>query len=47
MQWFHPLASVDDAEIGLTAQHAFIGSGLGSKWSDPNRRSSFFGTFSK
>jgi hypothetical protein len=47
MQWFHPLSSVDDAEIGLTAQHSFTGSGLGSKWSDPNRRSSFFGTFSK
>jgi hypothetical protein len=47
MQWFHPLASVDEAEVGLTAQHSFTGSGLGSKWSDPNRRSSFFGTFSK
>ena len=47
MQWFHPLATVDDAEIGLTAQHTFTGSGLGTKWSDPNRRSSFFGTFSK
>jgi hypothetical protein len=47
MQWFHPLSSVDEAEIGLTAQHSFTGSGLGSKWSDPNRRSSFFGTFSK
>jgi hypothetical protein len=47
MQWFHPLSSVDQAEIGLTAQHSFTGSGLGSKWSDPNRRSSFFGTFSK
>jgi hypothetical protein len=47
MQWFHPLASVDEAEIGLTAQHSFTGSGLGSKWSDPNRRSSFFGRFSK
>ena len=47
MQWFHPLAAVDDAEIGLTAQHSFTGSGLGSKWSDPNRRSSFFGTFSR
>jgi uncharacterized protein DUF1326 len=47
MQWFHPLSAVDEAEIGLTAQHSFTGSGLGSKWSDPNRRSSFFGTFSK
>jgi len=46
MQWFHPLASVDEAAIGLAAQHTFIGSALGTKWSDPNRRSAFFGTFS-
>jgi hypothetical protein len=46
MQWFHPFSSVDQASIGMTAQHAFTGSGLGTKWSDPNRRSSFFGTFS-
>lgn len=47
MQWFHPLASVDAAEIGLAAQHSFTGTGLGIKWSDPNRRSAFFGTFSR
>jgi hypothetical protein len=46
MQWFHPLAAVDQAEMGFAAQHAFTGSGLGTKWSDPNRRSAFFGTFS-
>jgi hypothetical protein len=46
MQWFHPLASVTQADMGLTAEHAFTGSGLGTKWSDPNRRSAFFGTFS-
>jgi len=46
MQWFHPFSTVDDAEMGLTATHAFTGSGLGTKWSDPNRRSAFFGTFS-
>ena len=46
MQWFHPLASVDKADMGLAAEHAFTGSGLGTKWSDPNRRSAFFGTFS-
>jgi hypothetical protein len=45
-QWFHPLASVDDAAIGVTAQHVFTGAALGTKWSDPNKRSSFFGTFS-
>src|SRR6185436_11338796 len=46
MQWFHPFSSVDEAAIGMTAAHAFTGSGLGTKWSDPNRRSAFFGTFS-
>ena len=45
-QWFHPLSSVDDATLGLTEQNSFTGSGLGTKWSDPNKRSSFFGTFS-
>ncbi len=46
MQWFHPLATINDATIGMTEEHSFKGSGLGTKWSDPNRRSSFFGTFS-
>ena len=46
MQWFHPLATVDKADMGLAAEHEFTGSGLGTKWSDPNRRSAFFGTFS-
>ena len=45
MQWFHPLAVVDDATIGVAAQHVFTGSVLGTKWSDPNKRSAFFGTF--
>ena len=46
MQWFHPFATVDDAAIGMTAVHSFTGASLGTKWSDPNRRSAFFGTFS-
>ncbi len=44
-QWFHPLASVDNAGIGLAKQHSFKGSALGSKWSDPDKMSAFFGTF--
>ena len=44
--WFHPLASVDNAMVGVADAHAFTGSALGTKWSDPNRRSAFFGTFS-
>src|SRR5438046_2007896 len=46
MQWFHPLASMDNSAIGVTGQHLFTGSSLGTKWSDPNKRSAFFGTFS-
>jgi hypothetical protein len=46
MQWFHPFSSVDDAAIGMAAQHSFMGASLGTKWSDPNKRSAFFGTFS-
>jgi hypothetical protein len=46
MQWFHPLAAVNDATIGVASQHVFTGSALGTKWSDPNKRSAFFGTFS-
>src|SRR5438552_16830558 len=36
MQWFHPLAQVAGAEIGVANQHLFTGSALGTKWSDPN-----------
>jgi hypothetical protein len=45
MQWFHPLASVDDAVVGLTDVNAFSSGVLGVKWSDPHRRSGFVGTF--
>ena len=46
-QWFTPLASTDHAHMGQADQNAFSGSALGTKWSDPNKRSAFFGTFSK
>jgi hypothetical protein len=44
-QWFHPLASVTDAAIGMTNENSFSGSELGSKWSDPDKVSAFFGKF--
>jgi len=44
-QWFHPLSSVEHATIGVADQNAFSGAALGTKWSDPNKRSAFFGTF--
>jgi hypothetical protein len=45
-QWFSPLTAVDHAEMGTTAENAFSGPALCTKWSDPHKRSSFFGTFS-
>jgi hypothetical protein len=45
-QWFQPLATVDQADLGATAENAFGGRSLGITWSDPNKRSGFVGTFS-
>ena len=46
-QWFNPLTRVDRAEMGTTDQNEFSGpASCSTKWSDPNKRSSFFGTFS-
>jgi hypothetical protein len=46
MQWFQPLSLVSQATIGMAKRHMFTGSSLGTKWSDPDKRSAFFGTFS-
>jgi hypothetical protein len=43
--WFKPLSSVNEATLGVAETHSFSGTGLGVKWSDPNKRSAFFGTF--
>lgn len=45
-QWFHPFATVDGAEMGTAKENTFTGTALGTKWSDPNKRSGFIGTFS-
>jgi hypothetical protein len=45
-QWFQPLSTVDQADLGATAENAFAGRSLGITWSDPNKRSGFVGTFS-
>jgi len=45
-KWFEPLSNVHHAEMGMTVENAFNGTSLGTKWSDPNKRSGFFGTFS-
>src|SRR5258705_2084988 len=46
-QWFRPFSSVQNAEMGVAEEHSFNGSNLGVKWSVPNKRSAFFGTFSR
>ena len=47
MQWFQPLAQVNNATMSQTEEHSFSGGSLGTKWSAPNRRSSYIGTFAK
>lgn len=46
MQWFTPLATGTSAAVGLTKAQEFWGGSLGTKWSQFDRRSAFFGTFS-
>ena len=45
-QWFSPLGAVHHAEMGTTLENAFSGASLGTRWSDPNKRSAFYGAFS-
>ena len=46
MQWFHPFAAGADAALGFTDANSFSGTALGTRWSHPNKRSGFVGTFS-
>jgi hypothetical protein len=45
-QWFTPLSAVHHADMGTTIENAYSGATLGTKWSDPDKRSSYFGVFS-
>lgn len=45
MQWFKPFTKLADAAMGVAEEHSFEGQGLNTKWSAPNKRSAFFGTF--
>jgi hypothetical protein len=45
-QWFSPLANVHHADMGTTVENAYSGAALGTKWSDPDKRSAFFAEFS-
>jgi hypothetical protein len=45
MQWFRPLTTIQQGSMGVAEAHAFSGSALGTRWSDPNKRSAFFAKF--
>jgi hypothetical protein len=46
MQWFKPFTTMADSAMGVAETHSFSGQGLGTKWSAPDKRSAFYGTFS-
>jgi hypothetical protein len=45
MQWFKPFTTMADSAMGVAETHSFSGQGLGTKWSAPDKRSAFYGTF--
>jgi hypothetical protein len=45
MQWFKPFTTLANAAMGVAEAHEYSGNGLGTRWSAPNKRSAFFGTF--
>ena len=45
MQWFKPFTRLANAAMGVAEAHEYSGTGLGTTWSAPNKRSAFFGTF--
>jgi hypothetical protein len=45
MQWFKPFTKLAHSAMGVAEAHAYSGQGLGTRWSAPNKRSAFFGTF--
>lgn len=44
-QWFAPLSRIDGEQIAEVEAHAFQGTALGIRWSDPGKKSAFIGTF--
>jgi hypothetical protein len=46
MQWFKPFSpQLTRSAMGVAETHTYSGSALGSRWSAPNKRSAFWGTF--
>jgi len=45
MQWFTPFATLASSAMGTAEVHSFSGTGLGTRWSAPDKRSAFWGAF--
>jgi hypothetical protein len=45
MQWFKPFTTLRQSAMGTAEAHSFSGTGLGTRWSAPDKRSAFWGTF--
>ncbi|MEO8658815.1 MAG: DUF1326 domain-containing protein [Bryobacteraceae bacterium] len=43
--WYDPLTKVDHAMPAVATAHTFRGTGLGTTWSSPDKRSAFVGEF--
>ncbi len=45
--WYQPLTTVGHAMPAYTLANSYQGDGLGTKWSSPDKRSSYIGSFSE
>jgi hypothetical protein len=45
-QWYEPFVPLQDEHLGIALEHAYNGSALNTRWSDPDKQSAFFGRFS-
>ncbi|MGH9383929.1 MAG: DUF1326 domain-containing protein [Vicinamibacterales bacterium] len=45
MQWFKPFSPLTQSAMGTAETHSFVGAGLGTRWSAPDKRSAFWGMF--
>jgi hypothetical protein len=45
--WYPPLTKLQHSMAAVAVQHRFQGEGLGTRWSSPDKRSSFVGSFSE
>jgi hypothetical protein len=45
--WYQPLTNLNHAMPAYTLANSYQGDGLGTKWSNPDKRSSYIGSFSE